>query len=80
MFNPNPLWIPILAILCVFVVTPWMAFRHEERKRELAAKEGMSKEDAQEFTRVVAKLEARMKVLESILDTEVPGWRRKVDD
>jgi phage shock protein B len=76
----DPILIPILAILCVFVITPWMAFRHEERKRELRARESMSAEDAEQFHRTVARLEARMKVLESILDDEVPGWRRKLDE
>jgi phage shock protein B len=75
----DPILIPLVAIICVFVVTPWMAFRHEERKRAMRAKEGMSQEDATFFHGALERLERRMKTLEAILDDEAPGWRKRHD-
>lgn len=73
----DPILIPILAIVCIFVVAPWMAFRHEERKRALDAREAMAGEDAEFFHRSLARLEQRLKTLEAILDDEAPGWRKR---
>jgi phage shock protein B len=73
--RPDPLWIPIIAIVSMFIIAPWMAFRHEERKRELKARESMAGEDSEFFHRALTRLEQRVKTLESILDREAPGWR-----
>jgi phage shock protein B len=73
----DPLLIPITAIVCIFVVSPWLAFRHAERKRELEARETISAADADEFRRSLDRLERRVKTLESILDSEAPGWRKR---
>jgi hypothetical protein len=67
--------IPIVAIIAHHV-TRIVQMRHEERM----ARGRISTEDAAQWERTVARLEARMKVLESILDDQVPGWRRKYDD
>jgi phage shock protein B len=67
--------IPLVAILSRRAVTV-MELRHEERM----ARGTVSADDAAQWSRTVERLAARMKVLESILDDEVPGWRRKVDD
>jgi phage shock protein B len=77
--RPDPLWIPIIAIVSLFIIAPWMAFRHEERKRELSAREAMGGEDAQYFHSALSRLERRVKSLEAILDSEAPGWRKRHD-
>jgi phage shock protein B len=73
----NPLLIPIVAIVCIFVIAPMLAFRHEERKREIAARASMSSEDAERFSISLERLESRVKTLEAILDDEAPGWRKR---
>ena len=77
MLRPDPLWIPIIAIICVFVIAPWLTFRHEERKRRWKARDAMAGEDAEYFHRSLARLERRVKTLEAILDDEAPGWRKR---
>jgi phage shock protein B len=67
--------IPIIAILA-HSVTKVFRMRHEERM----ARGSISPEDAAQWQRTVERLEARMKTLETILDDQVPGWRRKYDD
>jgi len=57
-------------------VTKVLRMRHEERM----ARGSISSEDAAQWQRTVERLEARMKALETILDDQVPGWRRKYDD
>ena len=82
----NPLIIPILIfsipIVAILggVYTKTLSIRAEERRSESMARASMSSEEAERFARIVEKLENRLKVLESILDDEVPGWRRKYDD
>ena len=71
--------IPIVAILGG-VYTKSQKLRAEERRTEFMARNAISEEDAATFARTVDRLEGRLKVLESILDDEVPGWRRKYDD
>ena len=71
--------IPIVAILGG-VYTKTLTLRAEERRAERLARATVSEEDAQGFARTVERLEARLKVLEAILDDEVPGWRRTYDD
>lgn len=73
----DPILIPIVAIICIFVIAPWMAFRHEERKRELRAREATGGEDVQFFHQSLQRLEQRVRTLESILDGEAPGWRKR---
>jgi phage shock protein B len=67
--------IPIVAIVS-HSVTKVLRMRHEERM----ARGSISSEDAAQWQRTVERLEARMKALETILDDQVPGWRRKYDD
>jgi len=67
--------IPIVAILSRRVVQV-LEMRHRERMAHGA----LAGEDVERWERTVERLEGRLKVLESILDDEVPGWRRKYDD
>ena len=67
--------IPIVAILCGSL-TKVLKMRHEERM----ARGAMSEEDAEHYAKSLQRLETRLRTLESILDDEVPGWRRKYDD
>jgi phage shock protein B len=67
--------IPIVAIVS-HSITKVLRMRHEERM----ARTSLSGEDVAHWQRTVDRLEARMKTLESILDHEAPGWRRKHDD
>ena len=82
----NPLLIPIMALSIPIVAilggiyAQTAKLRSEERRAEHMARASMSDEDSENFRRIVERLEARMKVLETILDDEVPGWRRKYDD
>lgn len=71
--------LPIIAIVAHYV-TKVIKMRHDERKAEIYARAAMTEEDATGFQKVAERLEKRMKTLESILDTEAPGWRRKYDD
>lgn len=67
--------IPIVAIVS-HTITKIYRMRHEERM----ARGSISTEDAAHWSSTVERLERRMKTLETILDDQVPGWRRKYDD
>lgn len=76
-----PFIIAMTSIICLFVVLPWMGMRHAQRLSEIErdAKKSDS-EDTEDMRRIAARLEARVRALERILDDEAPGWRRKHDE
>ena len=75
----DPLMIPIVAIVGGIGLGA-MGMVMEERKRARNERAAFSEDDVAGFASAVERLEGRMKVLEAILDDEVPGWRRKYDD
>jgi len=74
------LLIPFVAIIGGLSIAAF-AIHNDFRTKEMEAKSrGVSGEEAENYAAAVDRLETRMNALESILDDEVPGWRRKYDD
>lgn len=71
--------IPLVAVISIFVVLPWM-FLHYGSKRREAAKQGAAGQPASaELGALAERLEKRVQALETILDAEVPGWRNRLN-
>ncbi len=71
--------IPLVAILCIFVVLPGMAMYFADRKRRWQH-ENVDKNRTSGSTELLAmaeRMERRIDALEQILDVESPGWRKK---
>ncbi|MES0874266.1 envelope stress response membrane protein PspB [Sinimarinibacterium thermocellulolyticum] len=70
--------IPLVAIICIFVILPGMAMYFADRRRRWqaddAARAGTS---TAELLALAEKMERRIDALEQILDAESPGWRKK---
>ena len=71
----------ILSIIFMVVVAPIWIVAHYltrwRRSRKLSAEDERGLGELYEAAR---KMEARMAALESVLDAEAPGWRRRVGE
>lgn len=65
-------------LFCVIVLPIFLFLHYTTRWREL---KGLSKEDErmlEDLWRDAQRMESRINTLESILDDEVPDWRKRV--
>lgn len=70
--------VPLVAILCIFVILPGMAMYFADRKRRWRqAQAEPADADYARLLSVAEKMERRIESLEKILDAESPGWRRR---
>ena len=68
-------FIPIIAIISIFVVLPGMVLHYISRNRELAAKAAGDPNMNARLVDVAERLERRLDAIEELLDHEVPGWK-----
>lgn len=71
--------IPLVAVISLFVVCPWMFLHYAAKKREHTAKSAGEPAMNADLQILAEKLEKRVQSLETILDAEVPGWRKHMD-
>lgn len=71
--------VPIIAILSIFVILPWMFFHYIFKRRESAATQTGDPLMNTKLQSIADRLEKRVQALETILDAEVPGWRKHMD-
>ena len=77
--SPVEALIPLLAILSVFVFFPWIVLNHLAKRRESAASQAGDPLMNTKLQSIADRLEKRVQALETILDAEVPGWRKHMD-
>lgn len=69
----------IVIVFMVIVMPVWLGLHYSAKMK---AAKGLSKEDEgllQELWESANKMEKRIDSLETILDDEVPGWRKRHD-
>lgn len=66
----------MFAIFTIFVVLPGMVMYFLSKRREQTRAPAGSAAVSAELERIAEKLERRVQSLETILDAEVPGWRK----
>jgi phage shock protein B len=69
--------VPIVAILCIFVVPLWLVLHYRDRRRLHEIELQKKNVNNDELNAVAEKMEKRIEALEDILDTEAPGWRKR---
>jgi phage shock protein B len=69
--------IPIVAILSIFVVLPWMRMHYKSLERNQSALTGDEQQALSDLRHTAERMEARLVTLERILDAEAPGWRER---
>ncbi len=68
----------LFALFAIFIAPLWMIL-HYNTKRKMA--QGLSSEDEKmlsELWQLANRMESRLNTLETILDSQAPGWRNKV--
>ena len=68
--------VPLTAILAIFVFLPWVILNHRAKMRESSARAAGDPQMNAELAALADKLERRVNAIETILDTESPGWRK----
>lgn len=68
--------VALFSIFAIFIALPWMVLSYLSRKREVTVQAAGDPTLNATLTEVADKLEKRLDALESLLDQEVPGWRR----
>ena len=67
----------IFALFCIFIAPLWLILHYTTKRRQA---QSLSREDEKmlsELWELANKMESRVNSLETILDTQVPGWRSK---
>ncbi|HET7664126.1 MAG TPA: envelope stress response membrane protein PspB [Rhodanobacteraceae bacterium] len=67
----------IFALFCIFIAPLWLILHYTTKRRQA---QSLSREDEKmlsELWELANKMESRVNSLETILDTQVPGWRNK---
>lgn len=67
----------MFALFCIFIAPLWLILHYSTRRRQA---QGLTREDEKmlsELWQLADKMERRVAALETILDTQAPGWRDK---
>lgn len=67
----------ILIVFCVFVAPLWLILHYTTKRRQA---QSLTREDEKmlsDLWQLANRMESRVKSLETILDTQAPGWRDK---
>jgi phage shock protein B len=71
--------VPMFAIFALFIALPWMILNFIAKRRQNAALAAGDPAMTASLGAIADKLERRLDAIETILDHEVPGWRRNLD-
>jgi phage shock protein B len=67
---------PVIAIISIFVVLPGMVLHYLTRNKEIAAKAAGDPTMNSRLVDIAERLERRIDAIESLLEHEMPGWRK----
>ena len=70
--------VPLFAIFAIFIAPLWLILHYSAKRKQA---QGLSREDEKmlsELWQLANRMESRVNTLETILDTQAPGWRNKV--
>lgn len=71
--------IGMFAIFAIFIALPWIILSFLSRKRDNAIQAAGDPVLNASLTALADKLEKRLDAIETVLDHEVPGWRRDME-
>ena len=74
--QPHETIVALTAILSIFVFLPWLFVHYVFRRRERPGAGGADPVVTAELVALADKLEKRVNAIETILDSESPGWRK----
>ncbi|MGQ0585820.1 MAG: envelope stress response membrane protein PspB [Gammaproteobacteria bacterium] len=71
--------IPLIAIISIFIVLPGMVLHYLTRNKEIAAKGAGDPTMNSRLVDIAERLERRIEAIESVLEHEMPGWKKPVE-
>ncbi len=66
-----------VSLFCIFVAPLWLILHYTTKRRQA---QGLTREDEKmlsDLWHMANKMESRVQTLETILDSQSPGWRNK---
>jgi phage shock protein B len=67
---------PVIAIISIFVVLPGMVLHYLTKNKEIAAKAAGDPAMNSRLVDIAERLERRIDAIESLLEHEMPGWKK----
>lgn len=67
----------MFAIFCIFVAPLWLIMHYGAQRRRTQGLTGEDEKMLADLWQIANRMEARVKALETILDTQAPKWRDK---
>jgi phage shock protein B len=67
---------PVIAIVSIFIVLPGMVLHYLTKNKDIAAKAAGDPRMNAKLVEIAERLERRLDAIESLLDHEVPGWKK----
>lgn len=67
---------PVIAIVSIFIVLPGMVLHYLTRNKEIAAKAAGDPTMNSRLVDIAERLERRIEAIESLLEHEMPGWKK----
>lgn len=68
--------VALFAIFCIFIALPWMVLSFLSRHRANAAKAAGDPAMNDRLVDIAERLEKRLDAIETLLEHEVPGWKK----
>jgi len=69
----------MFTVFAIFIALPWMVLSYLSRHRENVAKSVGDPAMNNRLTDIADRLERRLDAIETLLEHEVPGWKKGVD-
>lgn len=77
--QPQEAVMGMFAIFAIFIALPWIVLTFISRRRESDARTVADPAMNATLLGIAERLERRLDAIETLLDHEMPGWRRSMD-
>ena len=67
---------PVIAIVSIFIVLPGMVLHYLTKNKDIAAKAAGDPTMNAKLVDIADRLERRIEDIESLLEHEIPGWKK----
>ncbi|MGH8441451.1 MAG: envelope stress response membrane protein PspB [Nevskiaceae bacterium] len=71
--------VPLIAVISIFIVLPGMVLHYLTRNKEITARAAGDPAMNSKLVDIADRLERRLEAIESLLEHEVPGWKKSAD-
>ena len=73
-------YVGLIAVLVLFLGLPWLVLHYITQWRKAGSLRPEDEHMLEDVWKAAKKMERRIEALESILDAQAPGWRRRDEE